>query len=366
MEVAQEQEQQVERENEMEIDSQAKPPYAYEKRYVWPIDRSIHEPNSDLLNLVRSKTSKTDLKNVLTPLSLLPLVTKVKNFAIALFNLFLSAFVSYLKFIEFIVSPIFESKEERERRKMYMANPFNDSYLRYANPVKPCVQLDDLLKKPLLKTFSKNLFDPNILISYNFLVPYNVYRAFEGLQKPLYHVVVYQKEDLSIQTLVIDQEDLSYFRDKIEKYEGTSKAKIAIYDATLDSFEIKKGDGINLADEKAKAQFYRQMIQIKFFGGVCNYTDAELTYLEEWIKKDPEYLMQLFNKIIHKIPENPKRYEGSVIKAYFDKHKPQKTETLKYKARVKWNQMVSHVSYKVRRVFNKLYPKLPSAPKVIA
>ena len=161
------------------------------------------------------------------------------------------------------------------------------------------------------------IFDDNISISSNFLLPYQNTNLFSGPSKPIYRFVVMLHKDKRIETMIIDSTDLKYFREKLRQDKGQSSRKICIYSPIFGITHHGQKE-VKLEELMASESFKEQLCQIKFFGGVCDYTIDEQSVLKKWLeKKSPQSMWSLFNKILASHRENKDKFQGSNIQALF-------------------------------------------------
>ncbi len=184
-------------------------------------------------------------------------------------------------------------------------------------PENLALNLSDVLQKS--EKEAAHIFDENISISSNFLLPFQSKNLFSGIRKPLLHFVVMVDENQRAQTMIIDQTDLSYFQKKLKSDTGASLKRVCIYSPTLGVTSHGKKE---ITDEELikNESFRKQLTQIKFFGGFSNFNQEESSYLEKWIQhKGPPLMWTLFNKLISKDKLKNEEFKQSSLSEIFKK-----------------------------------------------
>ncbi|HEY4832704.1 MAG TPA: hypothetical protein VIH61_09130, partial [Waddliaceae bacterium] len=196
-------------------------------------------------------------------------------------------------------------------------------YLTTGN--NPMFRLKDLAKWHLPSSVSDGarFFSSDILVSNNFYmqVPTGVYeqvqKPFNVEQKPLFEVLVIQEEReggiRDVKLMLIDQNDQVYFRRKLKEHREKEmteeeingiKRKIGIFDIQNGVVVSEGKNGFIDNELENNPRFQELLTQVKFMSGEINYTDQELTYIEEKAKKiGIGCVGALFEK--HILPQRP-------------------------------------------------------------
>ncbi|MBM3192466.1 MAG: hypothetical protein FJZ63_07465 [Chlamydiae bacterium] len=195
----------------------------------------------------------------------------------------------------------------------------------YSNP--PLYKAHDVLKQaknPKLAAMNE-MFDDKFLVTNNFIQrrtkSFKEVKAepFSWYAKPVFHLLVAQEKDGSITTLVIDQNDLPFFREKLQQDEGNGSRKLCIYNPSVGIVL----EGKETFDEKAlkeHPEFVRHLIYAKFWNGNSAYTAKEITVLEEWIKRvGLQKMWDCFHQIVRNREDSAKKFEGSSLQRVFEK-----------------------------------------------
>ncbi|MBM3191238.1 MAG: DUF3638 domain-containing protein [Chlamydiae bacterium] len=196
------------------------------------------------------------------------------------------------------------------------------------NPrVPPLYRAQEVLeqaKNPHVKVM-KGLFDDHFLVSNNFVqqkVKNNKEtkaEPFAWYAKPVYHLLVAEEEDGTITTMMIDQKEVPFFREKFQEDEGFGKRKLCIYNPTIGIVlqGAKEFDEEKLKDNPA---FIQHVMYAKFWDGASTYTEREAQALETWISQQGvQKCFTFFEQIIRNKKDSAKRFEDSNLKAVFVK-----------------------------------------------
>jgi len=199
---------------------------------------------------------------------------------------------------------------------------FKDDFLHLAS--MPLYQAGDILSEANnLKVASmKGVFDETFLVSNNFL-PRNVKDSLEikaepftWYAKPVYHLVV-TEEAGKITTLMIDQNDLPFFREKLIQDQGDGDRKICIYDPTL-GITLQGKKGFNEKALQANPEFIKHIIYAKFWNGMSKYTPEEVVYLTSWIEAQGATRMyEFFQEIVRNKDTSAKAFTHSPLALVF-------------------------------------------------
>ena len=171
----------------------------------------------------------------------------------------------------------------------------------------------------------KNIFNDTFLVSNNFL-PQKHQNFFEitpepfaWYGKPVYHLVVMQESSGKIKTLMIDQNDLPFFRDKLLQDNGTHERKICIYDPAI-GITLQGKKVFNEENLKQNPDFIKHLVYAKFWNGSSKYTAEEIHYLESWIKNHGiQKMYTFFKEILRNKDTSAKSFTNSPLAAVFER-----------------------------------------------
>lgn len=208
---------------------------------------------------------------------------------------------------------------------------FKDNWMTtgpyFSSTAMPLYLAQDLLIKAKNKTVAsmKGTFNNTFLVSNNFL-PQQIKTSLETpaapfmwYAKPVYHLVVIEEVDGAIKTLMIDQNDLPFFRDKLIQDQGNYKRKICIYDPAI-GITLQGKLTFNEHTLKTNDKFIKHLIYAKFWNGISKYTDHEIPFLESWIRSQGIHSMfEFFKEIVRNKENSRKNFENSTLRAVFEK-----------------------------------------------
>ncbi|MEI8300504.1 MAG: DUF3638 domain-containing protein [Chlamydiota bacterium] len=171
----------------------------------------------------------------------------------------------------------------------------------------------------------QDVFNPTFFISENYLPAKHLSKGeipaepFAWYAKPVYHLVVTQEALGEIKTLLIDQNDLPFFREQLLKDTGQQERRICIYDPRLGM--TLHGKKPMLEEElKLNAEFMTHYIYAKFWNGMSEYKDEELTHLERWVQSQGAVRMHgFFQEILRYKKDSAKAFTQSPLAQIFDK-----------------------------------------------
>lgn len=171
----------------------------------------------------------------------------------------------------------------------------------------------------------RDVFNPTFFISQNFLPGTNLSEGeipaepFAWYAKPVYHLVVTQEALGGIKTLLIDQNDLSFFRDQLLNDEGQEERKICIYDPML-GMTLHGKKTIQEEALKANPAFMTHLIYAKFWNGMSQYTPEEIVFLESWIQAQGVTRMhEFFQEILRYREDSAKAFTQSPLALVFER-----------------------------------------------
>lgn len=214
----------------------------------------------------------------------------------------ISTIVAYVKrFFLWLLSPIYSGSTI----PIYSAN----DVIKHAKNSK-IHQMDDL-------------FDEDFMISNNFITIETQEASeikaepFAWYSKPVYHLLVMQEDDGSIKTMILGQDDLAFFREKLQNDKGQFKRKICIYDPVIGI----TCEGKQRFDEKvlkSHPTFLKHLVYAKFWDGTSDYSHEEKVVLKEWIQKhDPQKMLDLFKEITKYKDHSQSNFKGSALESIF-------------------------------------------------
>jgi hypothetical protein len=211
-------------------------------------------------------------------------------------------------------------------------NIFKDEWMKPANaywfwqsPAMPLYRAQDLLQVSRSSKVSqmKGVFNDTFLVSNNFLPQkrkeWTEIQAepFAWYAKPVYHLVVVEEPNGQIKTLMIDQNDLSFFRDKLLKDTGSEARKICIYDPVV-GITLQGKKGFNEQHLKENKEFIKHLVYAKFWNGISSYTEEEADYLKSWIQSNNiDKMYHFFQEITRNKEDSAKAFSNSVLALVF-------------------------------------------------
>ena len=370
-------EQEVEQEVELELQVQSANPFVrrYSGKYEWK-NVSIYHKEPDVLDVFRSSSEINSISNLFKTPLLTKVIKKIKRIFQRIFDLFLlpdrfmvkSIWTLELKLFKKLSGVIFRSPYEKQDFDTTLEETFEDAQVtidRIASAPsdysdRALASLQSIAPAPFsLNLSKKQLFHPSIFLSQNFLLPYNPFKLTNGPQKPISHVLVMEHPDKKIETLVLDAEDLEYFRAQIAQDPKGSKRKFCIY--SLDLGVTHEGqEKIDFTDPVIKANFLPQLIQIKFIGGSTSYKEDEIPYLQLFIRQNPRFLFSLFSSIKEQLKGPSDSFAGSLLHETFKEEMKNEPPTFKERVSSNISSFIEKGKIRVSNIAKYFFmPKIP-------
>lgn len=198
---------------------------------------------------------------------------------------------------------------------LYFSSPQNQTFASaikraWNTSTPPLYAVTDLLQQSPQAIFKhvSAKFDPRIWVSNNYL-PTSLNNAREkraeigsAIQRQALNIVVQIDETASsleiVSTGCVSVKDASVLRANLDKYQPKGNRKTFIFD--VQAKNIIAGPHIDRARLERTPAFIQMIAQLKFLSGSTDYTESELSYLDQWLEDSGrEHMKEVFEQIYY-------------------------------------------------------------------
>lgn len=178
---------------------------------------------------------------------------------------------------------------------------------------RPLVGVKDALEQEQIDPELSQLFDSDLLISFNMMPIYKIEDGFDFTPFGMYQksvtqaLVIQDKQSGKVQLVLLDVEEAKQFeaflaQDYRQPAEGPRDVRLALYHLGTGIYR-QGAESIDPIDLEKDPHFIRLKVQAKFFNGDSRFSKAEQPILKAWLKESGqkgEKLRELFTTIILK------------------------------------------------------------------